>query len=84
MKIKLGSTVKDVISGFAGVVTGRAEYITGCNQLLVQPPLKKDGELANSAWWDEDRLELLAEPEQSLISRFVKSIGSDMPAPRHQ
>ena len=45
MKTELGQKVKDSITGFAGIVTGRAEYITGCHQILVQPPVKnaKDG-----------------------------------------
>ena len=40
MTIELGQKVQDSITGFAGLVTGRCEYITGCNQILIQPPIK--------------------------------------------
>jgi hypothetical protein len=29
-RIELGWTAKDIITGFTGVVTGRAIYISGC------------------------------------------------------
>lgn len=35
MAIQLGDKVVDVVSGFKGVVTGRAEYLTGCSQFSV-------------------------------------------------
>lgn len=50
MKTQLGVTVTDRISGFTGIVTGRVEYISGCNQLLVTPKAGKD-----AAWFDEQR-----------------------------
>ena len=54
--IRLGSTVTDSISGFTGVVVGRVEYLTGCNQCLVQPKVGSDGKMADSHWFDEQRL----------------------------
>lgn len=33
--IKLGQKAKDRITGFAGTITGKVEYITGCNQVLL-------------------------------------------------
>ncbi len=54
-KIKLGEKVKDNITGFDGVVTGRADYITGCRQYLVTPKAIKS-EFKSSVWLDEDRL----------------------------
>ena len=41
--IKLGHKVKDIITGYKGTVIGRAEYVTGCVQLCVVPPVDKDG-----------------------------------------
>ncbi len=56
-KHKLGAEVKEVISGFVGVVTGRCEYLTGCRQYSVHPnKLGKDGKLLDSYWFDEDKL----------------------------
>jgi hypothetical protein len=54
-KIQMGQKVKCCITGFEGIVTGRADYISGCRQYLVQPKGKKN-EIANSLWLDEDRL----------------------------
>ena len=56
--IKLGDKVKDSISGFEGIVTGRAEYLYGCVRVLVQPEsLQDDGKLAEDTWIDEQRLD---------------------------
>ena len=57
--IELGVIARDKITGFGGIVTGRAEYLTGCVQYMVTPPVKKDGSYAESGWLDEDRLEVI-------------------------
>jgi len=56
MSIKLGSTVHDIITGFTGVVTGRVEYISRCNRILVDPKCKADGDLVAAQWFDEQRV----------------------------
>jgi len=56
MKFEMGSTVKCLITGFEGLVTGRCEYITGCDQYLVQPKVK-DGSHVDGKWLDDNRLE---------------------------
>ncbi len=58
MTIKLGSTCRDKITSFEGIATGKATYLTGCDQYLLNPP-SKDGALRESAWFDEQRLEVL-------------------------
>ena len=55
-KIPRGANVVDVVTGFAGQVTGRADYVTGCNQYLVQPPVDKEGKYVAGQWFDENRL----------------------------
>lgn len=55
--IELGQEVQDKITGFRGIVTGRVDYLTGCRQLLIAPPLKSDGRMAESVWLDEQRCE---------------------------
>lgn len=54
----LGMTVRDKITGFKGVVTGEVNYLTGCNQVLVAPPLGGDGALRGSEWFDVQRVEV--------------------------
>lgn len=73
MKIQLGHTYRDVITGFTGVCTGYVQYLTGCNQALIAPKSKPDGSWCDSAWLDESRLEhcsdlmpiTLHDPDQS-------------------
>ena len=70
--IEMGSTVTDTITGFRGVVTGRAEYLTGCRQYCVVPPAK-DGELKDSAWFDEERLQTVEAPKVVLVAARADS-----------
>jgi hypothetical protein len=79
-RIELGSLVKDSVTGFEGVVTGRSEYITGCAQILVQPPVKRNGEFVESRWFDEPRCVLKQARVLSMIRGALA--GADRPAPR--
>lgn len=54
-KIALGTKVKDSVTGFAGVVTGRADYVTGCRQYLVSAKGTKS-KTGETGWFDEGRL----------------------------
>ncbi len=53
----LGRTCKDRITGFTGTVTSIGFSITGNAEAIVAPPIKKDKELATSAWFELERLE---------------------------
>lgn len=58
--ITLGDRVKDKISGFTGVVTGIANYITGCIQYRVEADkLDKDGACLKIQWFDEVQVEFI-------------------------
>jgi hypothetical protein len=80
MRTELGTTMRDKITGFAGVATGRAEYISGCVQVLLAPKAKEDGSFTPSEWFDEQRLE----PMQAarVVLDNGDSPGPDRPAPR--
>ncbi len=70
--IPLGRRVRDRITKFEGIVTGRAEYLTGCRQYAVQG-VASEGREAPSGWFDESRLEVqrdlgLSDSEIALIS----------------
>lgn len=58
MHTAIGRKAKDKISGFAGVITGYAEYISGCAQFLIAPEVGKDGALRDGAWLDAQRVEI--------------------------
>jgi hypothetical protein len=59
--VKLGARVQDVITGFQGIATGRAEYLTGCVQVGITPVVGDDGKPGDTRWFDEPRLEVLEE-----------------------
>jgi hypothetical protein len=79
MEIALGMKVKDVITGFAGIVTGFTEYISGCKQALVVPPVGSDGSYKDGQWFDRDRLAIL---DSSVITLKITNDGADKPAPK--
>mgnify|MGYP001559567358 CR=1 FL=1 len=79
MNIWLGKTVKDAITGFVGVVTGHVEYLTGCNQCLVQPGVTLDGSWTESQWIDDHRLSVVSETAPVLSAQ---GSGSDKAAPK--
>lgn len=54
-KFKFSVEVEEKITGFRGIITGAASYLTGCDQFLVQPPIK-DGAWVNGQWFDDGRL----------------------------
>lgn len=77
--IKNGESVRDTITGFTGIVTGIVNYLTGCRQMLVQPPVDDKGDARKSQWYDEDRLERVDAPRRRLS---ISHAGSDEEAPR--
>lgn len=54
----LGNTFTDRITGFKGVAVGHVEYLTGCNQTLLVPPVDAEGKLRGGEWFDDQRLQL--------------------------
>lgn len=76
----IGRQARDRITGFRGTVTGRVEYMTGCNQLLISPLAKDDGTLVGAEWFDEQRCDLDADDRMVLDNGA--NPGCDRPAPR--
>ena len=58
-KFELGSRVRCVVTGFKGIVTGRSEYMNGCVNYCVKPPINEKGEMVEGQWLDEPQLELM-------------------------
>ena len=77
---KLGWTLKDKITGFQGVVTGRCEYISGCHQVLLVPPTDDKGSYVESHWFDESRCDRVGASEITLD--IGVNPGCDMAAPK--
>ena len=82
MTIEFGDTVVDMVTNLAGIAIGRVNYITGCEQILLQPPVKKDGTFIESRWVDVDRLRVGTAKRVVLTSPVrIGGAGPDKPAP---
>lgn len=77
----LGKTVKDKVTGFTGVATGFARYLTGCDQYLVLPKAKDTSTYPDGSWLDVNRLELQECNKVELDTSEDK--GCDTSAPKY-
>jgi len=78
--MQLGIKVKDKITGFEGIVIGFVQYLSGCNQSLVVPPVDKDGKVVAGEWLDVQRLDRL---DQSVVTlNNAETPGHDIPPAR--
>jgi hypothetical protein len=77
--VRMGIEVKDRVTGLRGIITGKTEYINGCVQWLVKPPVDKDGKLVDGCWIDTIQLEVvgqgIAEPETERTSTKTNGPG---------
>ena len=55
--IQLGRYVRDLVTGFIGVATGRSEWLYGCARVSVDGVDLKDGKPIEPHWYDEQRIE---------------------------
>ena len=77
---KFGLTGTDIITGFSGTIVGFAAYISGCNQLLLSPKVKKDGSHNDGQWFDEQRIEVIAKSKRVVLDNGATP-GFDKAAP---
>lgn len=54
--VKLGSKVKDNITGFSGIAISRTVFLHGCVRICVESTKLKDGKSV-SEYFDEQRVE---------------------------
>lgn len=61
--IELGNEVRDVVTGFQGIVIAHIGYLSGMAQMQVQPSVEehKNGKLPNAEWLYESRLKKIGE-----------------------
>jgi hypothetical protein len=59
----LGKVGKDKITGFKGIIVGKANYLYGCTQYALAPRVldKETGKLLETAWFDEGRIEIISD-----------------------
>lgn len=81
MKAEFGVTYSDRITAFTGVATGRAEYISGCTQVLLAPTVDAaSGAFRESQWFDEQRL--IQSGDERIVLHNDETPGPDRPAPK--
>ncbi len=62
-KFECGARVKDIISGFTGIIVARTEWFNGCRRYTVeQDQLKKDGGVHEGQAFDEQQLVARGKP----------------------
>ena len=71
MNDRLGYTFKDKITGFTGVAIGHVEYLTGCNQTLLQPKTNDGAKRPDAEWFDDQRIE-----QDEILARVTLNNGS--------
>lgn len=58
---ELGKMGKDKITGFAGILMSRVEFLTGCNRYCIQPTELKDGKPIDGIYFDEAQIQIVSE-----------------------
>ena len=54
--MELGTTVRDIATGFTGILFARTEYLRGKAQFMVRSPALVDGRIVDE-WFDIEELE---------------------------
>ena len=66
----LGRHAKDLVTGYSGVITTVGFDLYGCIQVVVTPPVGKDGESKSGHWFDVSRISLADEPPIMALPDF--------------
>lgn len=61
--IRLGSKVRDIVTGITGIAITESRFLTGCLRYSIQPPADNDGKRPTIESGDEHHLEVLELPE---------------------
>ena len=57
--IKLGSEIRDCVTGQTGIATARVEYLNGCVQYCLRPRIRKDGKVPEAIYIDSVQVEVI-------------------------
>lgn len=80
-EIKLGNKVRCMVTGFSGIAIARLQYLNGCIQFGVKPPVdKKTGKIEDAQYIDQEQLEVVG---AGLYVAPKPTGGSSTDAPKH-
>lgn len=79
---ELGKKAKDRVTGFTGVITGRSDFIAGCRQYCLAPPINAEGKIVDSHWFDEERIDIIGDGVSLTATKTGGPTGSERPIAR--
>ena len=78
-KLELGQIVKEIHTGYTGVVMARTDHITGCIQYgILNKKLDKNGDVREWEWFDEDRFVCVGKKKKAMIKDST-AVGGPCP-----
>jgi hypothetical protein len=80
MDLFFGKKARDKITGFEGIITGKCEFLYGCNQYGITPPAK-ESETKSTQWFDDGRIEIIGEGVTPESVKTEKNGGDSSDAP---
>lgn len=84
MAVKLGSKVRDSLTGFEGIAVARTEWLYGCSRVGVESTVLKDGKPIGTEWFDEQRCELVEEMKPKVSPQSSATSGGPQKDPTRQ
>lgn len=79
MRLELGDEVRDVVTGYQGIIVTRSEFLNKCVRHAVQSQELKDGKPVDSQYFDEEQLEIVT--AQKIRSPKVVQTGGPRDVP---
>ena len=81
-EIKLGNKVRDRVTGFTGIAISRVEYLNGCVQFCIKPPVdSKTGKNNDGEYVDSQQVEFVS---NGLVVKADKTGGPSADCPREK
>lgn len=80
MKIAMGSHVKDILTGYEGIVAAYTVHLTGCDAVAIKTrDLDKDGKAKDAFWVDVNRVEVLGPPPPEIVKIIEATVREEKP-----
>ena len=79
-RLKLGVKAKSTVTGFKGILTAKVEYLNGCVQFCIKPPIDKDGKEQDGVYYDIQEIEYVG---KGINRRAKETGGPQTDSPKH-
>ena len=80
--LEFGMEAEDVVTGFAGIITAKVEYLNGCTQFCLKPKgTKPDGDPKEGHYFDENQVRYVGEGLRGVIKPYRLSEDEIQAAP---